>query len=95
MCALWLQENKQMHGYIESSSSNKTIHSTASLDSRPIKIRPGTYCRGDSAHVLQITQNMGNRSLVPRPYFFLLLSLFIHKHKKDIVRQQRKKWAYS
>ena len=28
MCALWLQENKQMHGYIESSSSNKTIHST-------------------------------------------------------------------
>ena len=34
-------------------------------------------------------------SLVPRPYFFLLLSLFIHKHKKDIVRQQRKKWAYS
>ncbi len=29
-------------------------------------------------------------------YFFLLLSLFIHKnHKKDIVRQQRNKWAYS
>ena len=28
VCALWLQENKQMHGYIESSSSNKTIHST-------------------------------------------------------------------
>ncbi len=28
-----------------------------SLDSRPIKIRPGTYCRGDSAHALQITQN--------------------------------------
>ena len=28
MCALWLQENKQMHSYIESSSSNKTIHST-------------------------------------------------------------------
>ncbi len=34
----------------------------ASLDSRPIKIRPGTYCRGDSAHALQITQNMGNRT---------------------------------
>ncbi len=32
-------------------------------------------------------------SLVPRPYFFLLLSLFIHK--QDIVRQQGKKWAYS
>ncbi len=29
-------------------------------------------------------------SLVPRPYFFLLIN-----HKKDIVRQQRKKWAYS
>ncbi len=23
-----------------------------SFDSRPIKIRPGTYCRGDSAHAL-------------------------------------------
>ena len=26
VCALWLQENKQMHGYIERSSSNKTDH---------------------------------------------------------------------
>ena len=38
-----------------------------SLDSRPIKIRPGTYCRGDSAHALQITQNMGNRTMNVKP----------------------------
>ncbi len=38
-----------------------------SLDSRPIKIRPGTYCRGDSAHALQITQNMGNRTTNVKP----------------------------
>ncbi len=38
-----------------------------SLDSRPIKIRPGTYCRGDSAHALQITQNMGNRTTNIKP----------------------------
>ncbi len=35
---------------------------------------------------------VSNISLDPRPYFFLLLSLFIHK---SLVRQQRKKWAYS
>ncbi len=40
---------------------NKYIHNQhiildVSLDSRPIKIRPGTYCMGDSAHALQITQ---------------------------------------
>ena len=37
----------------------------ASIPGR-IKIRPGTYCRGDSAHALQITQNMGNRISVVR-----------------------------
>ena len=35
---------------------------------------------------------VSNISLDPRPYFFLLLSLFIHK---SLVRQQRKKWVYS
>ena len=39
----------------------------SSRDSRPIKIRPGTYCRGDSAHALQITQNMGNRTTNVKP----------------------------
>ena len=33
-----------------------------SLDSRPIKTQPGTYCMVDSVHALQITQNMGNRT---------------------------------
>ena len=39
-----------------------------SLDSRPIKIWPGTYCRGDSAHALQITHNMGNRTTKVKRY---------------------------
>ena len=38
----------------------------ASIPGR-IKIRPGTYCRGDSAHALQITQNMGNRTTNVKP----------------------------
>ncbi len=32
------------------------LYLVGSLESRPIKIRPGTYCMGDSAHALQITQ---------------------------------------
>ena len=32
---------------------------TLSLDSRPIKIRPGTYCRGDSAHALVYSPESG------------------------------------
>ncbi len=32
-----------------------------------IKTRPGTYCMGDSAHALQITQNMGNRTMNVKP----------------------------
>ena len=43
------------------------LSACASLDSRPIKIRPGTYCRGDSAHAFQITQNMGNRTTNVKP----------------------------
>ncbi len=46
---------------------NQQIRVRSSLDSRPIKIRPGTYCMGDSAHALQNTQNMGNRTTNVKP----------------------------
>ena len=47
----------------------------ASLDSRPIKIRPGTYCRGDSAHVLVYSPESGES-----PFSFShLFSIFVHQ----------------
>ena len=48
----------------------------ASIPGR-IKIRFGTYCMGDSAHALQITQNMGNRTRNVKPYCKLVRLLRI------------------
>ncbi len=46
-----------------------------SLDSRPIKIRPGTYCRGDSAHALVYSPESGES-----PFSFShLFSIFVHQ----------------
>ncbi len=50
-----------------------------SLDSRPIKIQPGTYCKGDSAHALQITQNMGNRTAIDNVKPYTPFTKIIHK----------------
>ncbi len=44
------------------------------LDSRPIKIRTGTYCRGDGAHALVYFHNLGNPLFLSLIYF---LSLYI------------------
>ena len=49
--------------------------SATSLDSRPIKIRPGTYCRGDSAHALVYSPESGES-----PFSFShLFSIFVHQ----------------
>ena len=47
----------------------------SSLDSRPIKIRPGTYCRGDSLHALVYSPESGES-----PFSFShLFSIFVHQ----------------
>ncbi len=44
----------------------------SSLDSRPIKIRPGTYCRGDSAHALVYSPESGESPFSSLIYFLSL-----------------------
>ncbi len=60
-----------------------------SLDSRPIKVRPGTYCRGDSARALHITQNMGNRTTKVKPLESILricsVILYLHDEFREAV----------
>ncbi len=43
-----------------------------SLDSRRIKIRPGTYCRGDSAHALVYSPESGESPFSSFIYFLSL-----------------------
>ena len=56
---------------------HKYVHCkhSSSLDSRPIKIRPGTYCRGDSAHALVYSPESGES-----PFSFShLFSIFVNQ----------------
>ncbi len=60
---------QQKHIMLGHSKSITCFSSPLYLASIPgrIKIRPGTYCMGDSAHALQITQNMGNCTTNVKP----------------------------
>ncbi len=60
-----------------------TCKSVPSLDSRPIKIRPGTYCMVNSAHAC-VTESGES------PFFFLIYFLSLYIQLSSLLRCSRK-----